>query len=89
MHKAQQVQRRADHRDIEGAGVRAGDVGPVWQARHQQCDLLQVEGQVWRPRRVGRTASEDAGGREHPAQKLLAEAMLDDAILKDVASTNV
>lgn len=47
----------------------AGDGGPVSQARHLQCDLLQVESQVWRPRRIGRPAAEDAGGREHPSQE--------------------
>ena len=72
--------------DIEGAGGRAGDGGPVPQARHQQCDLLQVEGQVWRAGSVGRPrlkALEDENAR---LKKLLAEAMLDNAILKDVAA---
>jgi putative transposase len=56
------------------------------QARDQQRDLLQMEGQV---RRAGGSdakrlkALEDENAK---LKKLLAEAMLDDAMLKDVAS---
>ena len=56
------------------------------QARDQQCHLLQVEGQVWGlevsdARRL--KALEDENGK---LKKLLAETMLDNAILKDVAA---
>ena len=49
-------------------------------------DVLQVEGEVRRSRRVGCQAAEGAGGRERKLKKLLAETMLDNAILKDINS---
>ena len=47
----------------------ADDGGGVPQARDQQRDLLQVEGQVWRSGGVGRAAAEGAGGRERQAEE--------------------
>ena len=78
--------RRADHRDPAGAGGGGEDDGCLPQARHQQRDVLQVEGQVRRAGGVGRPAAEGAGGRERKLKKLLAEAMLDNAMLKDIAA---
>ena len=56
------------------------------EARGEFCDVLQVEGQVWWAGGLGRPATEGARGRERQVKKLLAEAMLDNAILKDVAA---
>src|SRR5437870_10749416 len=39
------------------------------QARDQQRDVLQVEGQVWWPRCFGRQAATRARGREHQAKE--------------------
>jgi len=47
-----------------------------------------VEGQVWWPRRIGCAATEGAAGRDAKLKKLLAEAMLDNAMLKDINSKN-
>jgi hypothetical protein len=38
------------------------DSRPVPRTRDQRCDLLQVEGEVWWPRSVGRQAVEGARG---------------------------
>jgi hypothetical protein len=35
---------------------------------HQRCDVLQLEGQVWRPDGVGGAAAQGAGDRERQAQ---------------------
>jgi hypothetical protein len=57
----------------------------VPQARDQQRDLLQMEGQVRRPGCLGGQAAE--GTRENGRlKKLLADAMLDNAMLKEIAS---
>jgi hypothetical protein len=58
----------------------------VPQARHQQRDVLQMEGQVRRlevsdAKRLKALEDENA-----KLKKLLAEAMLDNAMLKDIAS---
>jgi putative transposase len=58
----------------------------VPQTRDQQRDLLEVEGQV---RRAGSVRCQAIGGLEDEnakLKKLFAEAMLDNAMLKDVAS---
>ena len=68
-HEAESVHGRADHRDIAGAGGGGEDGRCVPQARDQQRDVLQVEGQVRRPRRIGRQAAEGAGGRERQAEE--------------------
>ena len=51
------------------------------------ADVLSVEGEVWRhracPRRDDSEQLEDENAR---LKKLLAEAMLDNAVLKDMAS---
>src|SRR5216684_2457445 len=39
------------------------------QARDQQRDILQMEGQVWRSRSLGRQATEGARGRERQAEE--------------------
>src|SRR5215469_8930571 len=49
------------------AGAKTG--GGVPQARRQRCDLLQVEGQVWRDGGVGGPAAEGAGGRERQVKE--------------------
>ena len=55
-------------------------------SRDQRSDLLQVEGQVWRARvteaKRRRTLEEENARRK----KLLAEAMLDIAVLKDISA---
>src|SRR6202163_828921 len=39
------------------------------QARDQQRDILQMEGQVWRSRSLGRQATEEARGRDRQAEE--------------------
>src|SRR5262245_11935943 len=68
-HEAEPVHGRADHQDSAGAGGRREDRGHLPQVRDQQRDVLQMEGEVWRPRGVGRQAVEGARGREHEAQE--------------------
>ena len=60
------------------------DGGGVPQARDQLGDILQVEGQVRRPGGLRGQAAEGAGGRERKLKRLLADAMLDNAALKDL-----
>jgi len=60
-HEAEPVYGRTDHRDFAGAGGWGEDGRRVSQTRGQQRDLLQVEGQIGRARRVGRQASEVVG----------------------------
>jgi putative transposase len=79
----------ADHRDAEGAGGRCEDGGCLPQARHLGSDVLQIQAkfggmEVSDARRL--KALEDENAR---LKKLLAEQMLDNAILKDVAAKNV
>jgi hypothetical protein len=45
-----------------------------------------MEGEARRPRCLGGPAPEGAGGRERQLKKLLAEAMLDNAMPKDINS---
>lgn len=80
------VQRGADHWDIAGAGRRDGDCRCVPQAWNQQCHVLK-----WKARFGGMDVSdarklkalEDENAK---LKKLLAEAMLDNAMLKDLNS---
>ena len=67
--KRQPVQGRADHCDPAGAGGGEPDGGRVPQARDLERDVLQVEGEVRRSRRVGCQAAEGAGGREREAEE--------------------
>ena len=66
------------------AGAKTADV--CRKHGDQQRDVLQVEGQVRRARRVRCPSAEGAGGRERQAEEALAEAMLDNAMLKDINS---
>jgi hypothetical protein len=68
-HEGKSVHGRADHRGFAGVGGRGEDGRPMPQARDQQRDNLQMEGQVWRPRSLGRQATEGAGGRERQAEE--------------------
>ena len=84
--EAIKVQRGTDHRHPEGTGSRDGDGRCVPEARRELCDLLK-----WKARYGGLEVSdarrlkalEDENAK---LKKLLAEAMLDNAILKDVAA---
>jgi hypothetical protein len=58
--------------------------GVVPQARCQLTDLLQMEGEVRRPERVGGQAVEGAGDENTKLKRLLADAMLDNVALKDL-----
>jgi putative transposase len=58
----------------------------VPQARDQQRDVLQMEGQVRWPRSVGCQAAKSLEDENAKLKKLLAEAMLDNAMLKDINS---
>ncbi len=67
--RSSRFKRRADHRDPAGAGGGGSDGGCLPQARHQQRDVLQVEGEVRRAGGVGRPAAEGARGREREAEE--------------------
>jgi hypothetical protein len=69
-HEGKSVHGRADHRGFAGAGGRGEDGRHKPQARDQQRDILQMEGQVWRSRLK---ALEDENAKP---KKLLAEASL-------------
>src|SRR4249919_2017604 len=84
--EAVEVHGRADYCDPAGARGRIEDWGCLPEARDQQRDVLQMEGQVRRARRVRGASSEDFDRRERQMKKLLAEAMLDNAMLKDLNS---
>jgi hypothetical protein len=74
----------ANHRHPERAGGRRAGGGAVSQARHERCDILQLEEQV---RRAGGQRGEAARALEAEnarLKRLLADAMLDDAALKDL-----
>ncbi|OWK22592.1 hypothetical protein AJ87_42625 [Rhizobium yanglingense] len=66
-----------EHEQVAGLGA-------LPQARCQRRQHLQVESQVRRHGRVRSQAAEDAGGREAKLKRLLADAMLDNAALKDL-----
>ncbi len=69
------------------AGVRTVDV--CRKTRPQRSDFPQMEVEVRRSRGIRGEASADARDGECPAEELLAEAMLDNAMLKDIASKMV
>ena len=50
------------------------------------ADLLQMEGEVWRPGGVRSTRLRTLEEENARLKKLLADAMLDNAVLKDVAA---
>src|SRR5690606_38023501 len=45
-HEEDQIHRSPDHWDLERTGIRPESVGHLPQARHQRCDVLQLEKQV-------------------------------------------
>ena len=57
-------------------------------ARAQRADLLSLEGEVWRDGPVGRAAPEELEDENRRLKKLLAEAMLEVAALKDLLANN-
>jgi hypothetical protein len=83
--------RGADYQDNQGAGGWTSDGGGLPQARTEHGDLLQAEGEV---RRHGGLASLAFGSDAHrlrqledengQLKRLLADSMLDNAILKDL-----
>ena len=80
------VHGRADHWDLAGAGSWVDDGGRVPQARHRSATFYK-----WKAKFGGSTcpeaqAAEGAGDKNAKLKKLLAEAMLDNAMLKDIAS---
>jgi putative transposase len=52
----------------------------------QQRDVLQIEGQVWWPGLIRSSTPQGLGRQSTKLKKLLAEAMLDNAMLKDLNS---
>ena len=64
-----EVQRRADHCHPAGAGGGGSDGGCLPQARHQQRDVLQVEGEVRWAGGIGCPPAEGARGRERKAEE--------------------
>src|SRR5690606_3411414 len=45
-HEEDQIHRSPDHWDLERTGIRPESIGHLPQARHQRCDVLQLEKQV-------------------------------------------
>src|SRR6266403_127684 len=85
-HEGKPVHGRADYRDFAGAGGRGEDGRGLRQARDQQRDVLQMEGQVWRSRSDDTKRLKALEDENAKLKKLLAEAMLDNAMLRDIAS---
>jgi hypothetical protein len=88
MDEAIKVHGRADHCDSAGAGVGCPGDGPVPQARAEFADILQVESQVGgldvsEARRLKALEDENA-----KLKRMLADAMLDNAALKDLLGKN-
>ena len=83
--EAVEVHGRADHCDPAGARGRIEDRGCLPQARDQQRNVLKWKAKygldVSEARRLKILTDENA-----KLKKLLAETMLDNAILKDVAA---
>jgi hypothetical protein len=79
--EAVEVHGRTDHRDSAGARGRPEDRGCMSQARNQQRDVLQVEGEVWRARRVRGPPAEGADRRERQAEEAAGRS---DARQRDV-----
>lgn len=80
------VHGRTDHRNIKGAGGRREDGRSLPQARHLGCNLYKYKakyGQMDVSEARKLKAFEDENAK---LKRLLAEAMLDNAILNDVAS---
>ena len=59
-------------------------VGPSTSSGGGIGNVLQVESQVRRPRRVGREAAEGIETREQPAQADVRRSLAENAALKDV-----
>jgi CRP-like cAMP-binding protein len=74
---------RTDHRDRARALGWIRDGGCLPQTRYQQRYVLQLEGEVRRPRSVGGQAASRSEDENRRLKKLLAETMLDNAMLKD------
>jgi putative transposase len=60
----EQIYGAADHFDDQGAREWNDDVGGVPQARDLGCDILQVQGQVWRDERFGCPETQGVGAGE-------------------------
>ena len=58
----------------------------MWQARRQQRDVLQVEGEVGGLEVSEAKRLRSLEDENRRLKKLLAEAMLDNAMLKDIAT---
>ena len=52
------------------AGGGDEDGGGIPTPRHQRCDLLQLEDQVWRARSIPGAVAQVAGGRDARLKKL-------------------
>ena len=80
------VQRRTDHCDIKGTREWLADEGCLPPARHQLGDILK-----WKAKYGGLNVSDARKlkaleAENNKLKKLLAEQMLDNAMLKDIAS---
>ena len=88
VYEASRFYRRADYRSAEGARGRGQDGRSGAKARDLGGDILQVEGQLWwhgrlRGQRLNALEEENA-----KLKKLLAEQMLDAAVLRELLSKN-
>jgi len=58
------------------------------QARPERRNVLQADVQVWRTGSVRSRPAEGPRGWERPAQRLLADTMLDNVVPKDLPGKN-
>jgi len=82
--EAIEVHGRADHCGAARAGGRAFDRRGVPQARDQHGDVLRLEGQVWRDGGLEAKRLKQLEDENAKLKRLLADAMLDNAALKDL-----
>lgn len=87
-NEAVAVHGSAGHRDLEGAGDLVTDGGRLPNARDRLADVLEIEGLL---DGMGVSKARRLEGLKHEnvqLKKVLAEAMLDRAFIKDVTSIN-
>ena len=83
-----QVQRGADHRDLEGAAGGAAGGRALPQARDQRRDVLHVALEVWRLEVSEAKRLKALEEENRKLKKLLAEQMLDAATLREMLGKN-
>jgi transposase-like protein len=67
-HEEKSIQRRIDHWDFAGSGVRESNQGGLCDAQYQHGNLPRVEEEVWRDGSQRSQEAQSAGGGELAAQ---------------------